>query len=63
MNKKIYSVFIFFVIIFSAINSFHKETLAEGTNIIQKSDDVVVISNPKAPIPKNGKAYAVEEED
>ena len=49
MNKKVYSVVIFFFIIFSTISSFQKETLAEGTNIIQKSDDVVVVSNQKIP--------------
>jgi len=40
--------------IFSTISPFQKETLAEGTNIIQKSDDVVVFSNPEMPITKNG---------
>jgi len=54
MNKKIYSLLVFFLVIFATISFFHKETLAEGTNIIQKSDDVVVISNPETPIPKNG---------
>jgi len=54
MNKKVYSVVIFFFMIFSTISPFQKETLAEETNIIQKSDDVVVFSNPEAPIPKNG---------
>jgi len=49
MNKKIYSVFIFFIVLFSAINSFHKEILAEETNIIKKPDDVVVVSNRKTP--------------
>jgi len=49
MNKKIYSVVIFFFIIFSTISFFHKETLAGETNIIQKSEDVVVVSNPKTP--------------
>ncbi|MBC8357989.1 MAG: 6-bladed beta-propeller [Candidatus Aminicenantes bacterium] len=49
MNKKIYSLLVFFLVIFSTISSFQKETLAEETNIIQKSDDVVVVSNQKIP--------------
>jgi len=49
MNKKVYSLLVFFLVIFSTISSFQKETLAEETNIIQKSDDIVVVSNQKIP--------------
>ena len=49
MNKKNYSFFIFFIVLFSASNSFHKEVLADETYTIQKSEDVVVVSNRKNP--------------
>ena len=49
MNKKIYYLLVFFLVIFSTISSFQKEILAEETNIIQKSDDVVVVFNQKIP--------------
>ena len=49
MTNKIYSFLVSIIVIFSALNYFTKETLAEEMNSIQKSDDVVVISNPKTP--------------
>jgi len=54
MNKKIFSFLVTFIVIFSAINYFSKETLAEEMNSIQKSDEVVAVSNPKTPDYKNG---------
>ena len=49
MTNKIYSFFVSVIVIISALNYFTKETFADEMNCIQKSDDVVVISNPKTP--------------
>lgn len=49
MNKKIYFLLTFFIVIFCTMNSFPTETLAEEAKTFQKSDEVVVISNPKTP--------------
>jgi len=49
MNNKIYSFFVSIIVIFSALNYFTKETFADEMNSIQKTDDVVVVSNPKTP--------------
>ncbi len=53
MNNKIYSFFVSVIVIFSAISYFGKKTFAGEMNGIQKSDEVVVVSNPKAPVYKN----------
>lgn len=64
MEKKIYSFFIVFIGILLTINYFTKETIAEDTVKIQKSDDVVIVTNPKSPVSKNGlKIRIVFEED
>jgi len=47
--KKIYSLLVLFIVFILATHSFPKETHTEKTTAIQKSDDVVVISNPKTP--------------
>jgi hypothetical protein len=64
MINKICSFLAFLIIIFSAINYFTRDTLAKEMNSIQKSDEVVVISNPKNPAPKDGlkKRIVFEEE-
>jgi len=49
MKNKIYPFFAFFLVIFTAIIFFQTKPLAEETSTIQKSDDVVVVSNPKTP--------------
>lgn len=54
MNNKTLVFLVFFIVIFLATNYFPKETLAEEMNMIQKSEDVVVVSNPKIPVLKNG---------
>jgi hypothetical protein len=54
MNNKIYSFLISVIVIFSAISYFGKKTFAGEMNGVQKSDEVVVVSNPKAPVAKNG---------
>lgn len=54
MNNKIYSFLLSISAIFLVINYFPKETFAEDMNKIQKTDNVVVVSNPKTPVPKNG---------
>jgi len=54
MKNKIYSFLVFFIGVFIALNYFSKEIFAGEKVKIQKSDDVVVISNPEAPVPKNG---------
>jgi hypothetical protein len=53
MNNKIYSFLVSVIVIFSAISYFGKKTFAGEMNGIQKSDEVVVVSNPKAPVYKN----------
>jgi hypothetical protein len=53
VNNKIFSFLISVIVIFSAISYFSKETFAGEMNRIQKSDEVVVVSNPKAPVYKN----------
>lgn len=54
MTSKIFSFLAFLIIIFSPIHNFTREIPAEEMNLVQKSDDVVVISNPKNPAPKDG---------
>jgi len=54
MTKKICSFLAFLIIIFSATNHFTTEACAEEMNPVQKSDEVVVVSNPKNPAPKEG---------
>lgn len=54
MTKKISSFLAFLIIIFSLTNHFTRETSAEEMNTTQESDEVVVISNPKNPAPKDG---------
>ena len=49
MNNKIYSFSVSIIVIFFAINYFPKKMHTEETNNIQKSDDVVIVSNPKTP--------------
>ncbi len=49
MTNKILSFFVSITIILLSVNYSPGELLAEETIIIQKSDDVVVISNPKTP--------------
>ena len=49
MTNKILSFLVSIIVIFSALNYFTKETFADEMNSIQKSNDVVVISNPKTP--------------
>jgi len=49
MIKKIHFLLTFLIVIFCALNYFPTETLAKETSTIQKSDDVVVVSNPKTP--------------
>lgn len=49
MKNKIYSFLVFFIGIFIALNYFSKEIFAEEKVKIQKSDDVVVVTNPKTP--------------
>jgi hypothetical protein len=49
MKNKINPLFIFIFAIFTAIIFFQTNPLAEETNTAQKSDEVVVISNPKTP--------------
>jgi len=49
MKNKIYSFLVFFIGIFIALNYFSKEIFAEKKVKIQKSDDVVVVANPKTP--------------
>jgi hypothetical protein len=52
-NNKIYSFLIYVIVIFSAISYFGKKTFAGEMNGIQKPDEVVVVSNPNAPVYKN----------
>jgi hypothetical protein len=54
MNNKIFSFFVSVIVIFSAIGFFGKEMLAGEISGIQKSDEVVVVSNPKTPVYING---------
>ena len=54
MNNKIFSFLISVIVIFSAISYFGKKMFAGEMNRIQKPDEVVVVSNPKAPVYKNG---------
>ena len=49
MIKKTYILLTFLIVIFCAMNYFPTETFAEETKTTQKSDDVVVVSNPKTP--------------
>lgn len=49
MKNKIYSFLVLFIVVFFTLNYFPKEALAEDMNRIQKSDNVVVVSNPKTP--------------
>jgi len=49
MNTKIYSFLAFYIVICLAFNCFPAESSAKETHSIQKSDEVVVISNPKTP--------------
>jgi hypothetical protein len=49
MIKKMHFLLTFLIVIFCTLNYFPTETLAEETSTIQKSDDVVVVSNPKTP--------------
>lgn len=49
MNTKIYSFLAFYIVICLAFNCFPAESSAEETHSIQKSDEVVVITNPKTP--------------
>lgn len=49
MKTTIYSFFVFFVGIFIALNYASEETFAQEKAKIQKSDDVVVVANPKTP--------------
>lgn len=49
MKNKIYSFLVFFIGIFIALNYFSKEIFAGEKVKIQKSDDVVVVANPKTP--------------
>jgi len=53
MNNKIYSFLVSVIVIFSVISYFGKKTFAGEMSGIQKSDEVVVVSNPKAPVYKN----------
>jgi len=45
---------IFIIVIFSVINHFPKEVLAGETGTVQKPDNVIVVTNPKRPKPKDG---------
>jgi len=49
MTNKILSFFVSITVVLLAVNYSPHESLAEETPIIQKSDDVVVVSNPKTP--------------
>lgn len=49
MKNKVFSIFVFIIVLFFAINFFAEKTPAVEGNRIQKSTDVVVISNPKIP--------------
>ena len=49
MKIKIYPFLVFFIVIFSVIIFFQAKPLAEEMSRTQKSEDVVVISNPKTP--------------
>ncbi len=49
MIKKIHFLLTFLIVIFCALSYFPIETFAEETKATQKSDDVVVVSNPKTP--------------
>ena len=49
MIKKIHFLLTFLIVIFCALSYFSIETSAEETKTTQKSDDVVVVSNPKTP--------------
>ena len=49
MSNKTYSFLVSIIVIFSALNYFTKGTFAEETNTVQKSDDIVVVSNSKTP--------------
>jgi len=49
MIKKMHFLLTFLIVIFCTLNYFPTETLAEETSTIQKSDNVVVVSNPKTP--------------
>ena len=53
MNNKIYSFLVSVIVIFSAMSYFDERIFAGEMSGIQKSDEVVV-SNPKAPVYKNG---------
>ena len=49
MNNKILSFLVSITVILLAVNYSPEESFAEETTIIQKSEDVVIISNPKTP--------------
>lgn len=49
MTKKIHSFLVFIIVIFLTIISLPEETITAENTFIQKSEDVVVISNPKTP--------------
>jgi len=49
MKNKIFSFFVFILVLFLAVNFFSEKTHADRSVGIQQSDDVVVISNPKTP--------------
>lgn len=63
MNNRLYSFFGFFIVIFFAFNFLPKEMFSKAKDPVQESD-VIVVSNPKNPIYKNGlKMRIVFEED
>jgi hypothetical protein len=49
MNIKIWSFLVSTLVIFFTLNCISKESLAEEKNVIQKTEQVVVVSNPKTP--------------
>jgi hypothetical protein len=49
MKNTIFSFFVFFIGVFIALNYYSKEIFAEEKAKIQKSDDVIVVANPKIP--------------
>lgn len=54
MKRKIYFILNVFIIIFTSVSIIPKDALAKDAAAVQKSDDVVIISNPKTPVPKKG---------
>lgn len=53
-NKAKYFLLITFVLIFLISNYFRKEVLAREMAAVQKSDEVITVSNPKTPAYKKG---------